>query len=925
MISFKRLMSKCKTLFRNRRMEEELEREITSHLTLLEDDFLRTGMNAEEARLAARRAYGGVEQAKQMHRDERSILWLEQLGQDIRYAIRQLCMAPGFAMTVILTIALGIGANTAIFTLVHAILMKSLPVGDPKSLIRIGDKPDCCLSDGFQHKSSGDFTIFSYPLYSSLRESTPEFAQLAAMQAAHNLISVRRANNAAQAEPSEFVTGNYFSTLGVRAFAGRTLTDADDQPGAAPAVVMSYQTWQSDFGSDLSVVGATFYLQSHPFTVVGIAPPGFFGDRISDNPPGFWIPLSTEPLLQQANSILHHPDECWLYVLGRIRPGVPLVPLQDKISSHLRQWIAVQDEYKKEDTARILPKLHVILTPGGAGIQDLQEKTGRELYLLLTISGFVLLVACANVAHLLLARGTKRKAEISVRLALGAARPRLIRQMLTESLLLSCLGGLAGLAFAYAGTRSIVALAFPGSPHSAINITPSLAVLGFAFVLSLITGVVFGIVPAWVTSQGDPAEALKAVNRAAGDRGGLLQRSLIVFQAALSLVLLVGAGLLTRSLRNVEHQDFGFQTANRYVLHLDPLGAGYKPEKLEALNRSLEQQFAAIPGMESVGLAIYSPLDGNDWSFDAYIPGRPKPGPQDDNSVLINRVSPNFFAAVGQPVIRGRGFSDGDTAGSQFVAVVNQAFAKKYFPNEDSIGRHFGVYDREDFGAYEIVGVVADAKYKQPRENAQAMFFGPLSQWQRNLKNPTAINLEAQTHYITSIVMGFRGVPQNLDATLRATLAHIDPNLTILDLRSLDQQLAGNFNQERLVARLTALFGLLTLVLASVGLYGITSYQVAQRTREIGLRMALGAQRNRMAALVMRGALIQVVVGLAVGVPISLLGAHWIQSQLYAVKSYDPLSLFMAIVVLSTAAVLASFLPARRAASIDPMQALRAD
>jgi predicted permease len=923
MISLRRLLSKCKTLFCNRQMEEELEREITSHLALLEEDFLRAGMSAEEARLAARRAYGGVEQAKQMHRDERSILWLEQLGQDIRYAIRQLRMAPSFAMTVILTIALGIGANTAIFTLVHAILMKSLPVGNPKSLIRIGDKPDCCLGDGLQH-GNGDFTIFSYPLYRSLRESTPEFAQLAAMQAAHNPISVRRANNTAQAEPSEFVTGNYFSTLGVGSFAGRTFTDADDQPGAAPAVVMSYQAWQSDYGSDLSVVGATFYLQSQPVTVVGIAPPGFFGDRISANPPAFWIPLSAEPLLQQANSILQHPDACWLYILGRVRPDVVLGPLQEKISSHLRQWIAIQEEYQRNGVASIVPRLHVILTPGGAGIQDLQEKTGNELYLLLTISGFVLLVACANVANLLLARGAKRKTETSMRMALGAARPRLIRQMLTESTLLSCLGGLAGLVFAYAGTRSIVALAFPGSPHSAINLTPSLAVLGFAFVLSLITGVVFGIVPAWITSYGDPAEALKGANRAGGERGGLPQKSLIVFQAALSLVLLVGAGLLSRSLRSLEHQDFGFQTSNRYVLHLDPLGAGYQPEKLDALNSRLEQQFAAIPGMQSVGLAIYSPLDGNDWSFDAYIPGRPKPGPQDE-AVLINRVSPNFFAAVGQPVTRGRGLSERDTAGSQFVAVVNQAFAKKYFPNEDPIGRHFGVYDREDFGAYEIVGVVANAKYKQPREDAQPMFFGPLSQWQRNLKNPTAINLETQTHYITSIVMSFREAPQNLDATLRSTLAHINPNLTILDLRSLDQQFAGNFNQERLVARLTALFGLLTLVLASVGLYGITSYQVAQRTREIGLRMALGAQRNRMAALVMRGALIQVVLGLAAGVPISLLGAHWIQSQLYVVKSYDPLSLFMAIVVLSLAAVLASFLPARRAASIDPMQALRAD
>ncbi len=919
----RRLLSKWRSFFRNDQVEAELEREISAHLALMEEDFLRSGMTADEARLAARRAYGGVEQAKQMHRDERSILWLEQLARDTRYAIRQLRKSPGFAITVILTMAFGIGANTAIFTLVHAILMKSLPVSDAKSLYRIGDRyDDCCFTNGLEHEN-GDFDIFSYENYRHLRESTPEFEQLAAVQADQALISVRRGQSTAQAKPGEYVSGNYFSTFGVGAFAGRVFTDADDKAGASPVVVMSYQTWQLDYAGDPSVIGATLYLQSQPVTVVGVAPPVFYGDRISANPPAFWIPLSAEPLLSQANSILHQPVACWLYLIGRIRPGTAMGPLQQKISANLRQWLLTQDEYLSHGFPALIPKVHVVLTPAGAGIQGLQQRTDKKLYLLLSISAVVLLVACANVANLMLARGVKRKIEISVRLALGSARSGLVRQMLTESVLLGCLGGLAGLAVAYAGTRMILALAFPDSLRSAIDTTPSPIVLGFAFLLSLVTGIVFGIMPAWVTSHADPAEALRGVNRSTGERASLPQKSMIVFQAAFSLVLLVGAGLLTKSLNNMEHQDFGLQTANRDVLHLDPLGAGYRPERLAALHQALEAQFAAIPGMQNVGLAMYSPLDGNSWTDGVFIPGRPEPGPNDDNDGLLDRVSPNFFAAVGQPVIRGRGFNPGDSADSRLVAVVNQAFAKKFFPNEDPIGRHFGIYEKEDIGAYEIVGVVANAKYTDPRAEAKAMFFEPLSQWQHNLKDPIFVNLETQTHYITSIVMEFHGTQQNLEVAVRRALANVDPNFAIINLRSLDFQLAGNFSQERLIARLTTLFGLLALLLTSIGLYGITAYQTNERTREIGLRMAFGADRNRVVGLVMRGAFVQVAVGLALGIPIAMAGAHVIASQLYLVKSYDPLSLLVAVVVLSVAAAIAGFVPARRAASIDPMQALR--
>jgi predicted permease len=420
----------------------------------------------------------------------------------------------------------------------------------------------------------------------------------------------------------------------------------------------------------------------------------------------------------------------------------------------------------------------------------------------------------------------------------------------------------------------------------------------------------------------EPAEALRGANRSSGERASLPQRSLIVFQAALSLVLLVSAGLLTRSLRNMEQQDFGLDTTNRFVLHLNPASAGYKAERLETLHQALEQEFAEIPGMQSVGLALYAPLDGNQWTFDVFIPGRPAPGPNDDATVLMNRVSPNFLESVGQPVVRGRGFTQADNADSQPVALVDQAFVKKFFPREDPIGRHFSDTDQQGKAEYEIVGVVADAKYTKPREQAQAMYFRPLSQWQL-LKDPVSMAVETQAHYINALVMRFHGQPQNLEAGVRRALSNVDPNLTIIDLHSFDYQVTGNFNQERLIARLATLFGLLTLLLATVGLYGLTSYQVNQRSKEIGLRMALGADRKSVVRLVMRGALVQVGLGMALGVPTALLGARLIADQLYGLTPYDPLSLGVSVAVLSAAAAIAGCIPARRAASIEPTRALR--
>ncbi|MGA2744568.1 MAG: ABC transporter permease [Candidatus Sulfotelmatobacter sp.] len=843
---------------------------------------------------------------------------------DLKLALRQFQKSPGFAATVILTISLGIGANVAIFTLVHAILLKSLPVANPASLYRIGDRDDCCVEGGFGN-DDGDFDLFSYELYRHFQDSAPEFEQLAAFQSAHNTMNVRAGTATAKAEFAEYVSGNYFSTFGLGAYAGRMLLPSDDIPGAAPVAVLSYQAWQIAHAGDPNVIGSTFYLQNQPFTIVGISPPGFFGDRINSNPPALWIPLNNEPVIEGETSILKQPETNWLYVLGRVRPGINPGSLQAKLSSSLRQWLATQAAFTSNGNETLIPKQYVVLAPGGAGVQNLQMETRSGLRLLMAISGLVLLVACANIANLLLAKGATRRAQTSISMALGASRSRLIRQMLVESLLLGCAGGLVGIAVAYAGARMILALAFPDSPNLPIHASPSLVVLGFAFALSLLTGLIFGIVPAWIGSHSDPAEALRGVNRSTRDRASLPQKSLIVFQAALSLVLLVGAGLLTKSLRNLEHQDFGLATANRYVFHFDPAGAGYNVSTVPAFNERVEREFSSLPGVQSAGLALYSTLEGNNWGEAIFVEGRPAPAPDADNDSSWDRVSPHFFETIGQSVLRGRGFTDQDTATSRMVAVVNQAFVKKFFPSEDPIGRHFGVFDQKYASDFEIVGIVADAKYSNPREPVRTMYFRPMTQFNTTVKERRFITAETRSLFPNSITLRYAGDAASLEPLVRRTLANINPNLTILDFKSLDYQVAGNFTEERLIGRLASLFGLLALVLASVGLYGITAYSVARRTSEIGLRMALGANRGDVVALVLRGASWQVGLGLAIGIPAALVSGHLMATQLYGVRTYDPLTLAGAVLVLAAFAAIAGFIPARRAASIEPMHALRTE
>jgi predicted permease len=852
---------------------------------------------------------------------------MNQLLQDIRYALRQLRKSPGFTLTAVITLALGIGANTAIFTLVHGILMRSLPVTNPAQLYRIGDTDDCCVEGGIPGDASdtGDFSIFSYDLYKYLRDSTPEFEQLAAVQAGQWGWSVRRGSALAKSLRGEFVSGNYFSTLGLGAYAGRVFTDSDDTPQAPPATVISYRAWQGEYASDPSIVGSTIYIQARPFTVIGIAPPGFFGDRLSDNPPDVWMPIHTEPYVRGPSSIMDHAEAHWLYPLGRVRPGTNIGALQAKLSVELRQWLYTRPLLTANGGSTIIPKQHVILSPGGGGIQNLQQETGKGLKMLMILSSFVLLIACANIANLMLARATTRRAEVAVRMALGAGRRRVIRQILTESVLLSCIGGVAGLAVAYAGSHTILALAFPDAKNMPIDASPSLPVLSFAFLVSLLTGVLFGAGPAWLSSHAQPAEVLRGVNRSTRDRSSLPQKALVVTQAALSVVLIAGAILMSKSLSNLEHQKFGIATSNRYVLHFDPAGAGYTADRLPALYREIELRFSSQPGVANVGMALYSPLEGDNWGECVIQQGHPAPRPGDKCGSTWDRVSTHFLDAIGVPMVRGRNFTEQDTATSPQVVVVNQTFANRFFPKQDPVGQHFGIDLPQYSGSWEIVGVFADFKLNNPRETVRPVYLRPLSQPFTGYKEAMMTSTETQSMFIGSIVLDFNHAPQDAEEMMRHTMAGVDPNLTISDVRSLNAQVAGNFTQERLIAQLTSLFGILALILASVGLYGVMSYFVARRTGEIGIRMALGATRPSVVAMVMRGALWQILIGLALGIPAALFAGHLMSSLLYGVGSYDPLALAGSILVLGACAAIAGYIPARRAASIEPMQALRTE
>jgi predicted permease len=825
-----------------------------------------------------------------------------------------------------MTLSLGIGGTTAIFTLMHAVMLRSLPVSDPARLYRIGDGDDGRVEGGPQ----GRWGMFSFPLYERLKAATPEFEDITAFYAGVAQLSVRRqgAEDAARPLRAEYVTGTYFSTLGVGAFSGRLFASDDDRPSAPPVVVLSHHAWQGAYGADPSVVGSTFVVEGHPFTAIGLTAPGFFGETLRGDPPDIWIPLQQEPMITGDGSLLRQSVSAWLRVIGRLRRDASIAGMAPRLTDILRQWIQSDAGYPSNwmpDIIRELPKQTITVVPAGAGIGLLKEQYGPSLQILLVMCGLVQLIACANVANLLLARAVARRVQTAVRLAIGATRRQIVAEALTESMLLAVAGGLAGLLVAMGAARLLVALAFRSAHFVPITTTPSLVVLAFAVGLALVTGIVFAAAPAWFATRTDPIDALRGSGRGTSDRSSRARTALLMVQATLSVVLVAGSMMLARSLDNLQHQDFGYRVQGRVAVGLNRLPATYTLQRLSPLHRDIEQRLARLPGVRGSALALYNPLTSN-WGETILVAGHP-PKASNESGASWDRVSADYLQNLGVTIVRGRAFTLADNETTAPVAIVNEAFVKRFFErDEEPLDQHFGIDLAENAGTFRIVGIVRDAKFVRSGLNktARPMFYVPLAQ-RVDYKNDQLRLIEVLSHFIQGIMLVTDSPPGDLEPLLRRTLAEADPNLTITTVRTMQQQIDLSFDRERAVASLAELFGIVALVLAAVGVYGVTAYTVAQQTNEIGIRMALGADRANVIQLVLRRACQRAAAGLVVGLPLAVGAARFMAAQLYGVSSWDPVALTVAAGSLAGCAFVAAIIPAGRAAAISPVSALRAE
>jgi putative ABC transport system permease protein len=851
---------------------------------------------------------------------------------DLRDAWRQLRKAPGIATTAIVTLALGIGATTAIFTLAHQVMLKSLPVTKPEELWRIGDKVRCCNWGGYTQGDDGDFSLFSWEAYKNFRTQAPEFVDLAALQAGNAPLGVRRLGSPAQAETrnGEYVSGNFFRTFGVQPWMGRLMTDADDVEGASPVAVMSYRIWTGKYSADPSVVGATYQINGHPFTVIGVAAPGFYGAKLAGwGMPDFWLPLTAELLIDGETARLNRPNSNFLDLIGRVRPGANSGTLEAKLKVVFHDWLASHVPDMEPGEKQLWTRQTLRLVPGGAGVAAMRDQYEDGLKLLLIAAGCVLLVACANLANLMVARGLKNRGQTSVRVALGASRGRLVRAVLAESMLLSIVGGALGIAVAYAGTKLIVSFAFQtggANNYVPIEAAPSWPVLLFTFGLSMLTGVLFGIAPAWMLSSADPAQALRSSGRSVAGGRSWAQKSLVIVQIAVSIVLLSAAALLGKSLSNLENQNFGFETKDRYIAWINPMLGNYKPEQMEPMFRQIDDRLLQIPGVRMVAPALYAPMTGDSWNNSVRIEGRPEPDPKADTGAGFVRVMPGFFETIDSKILLGRPISERDTAAMRPVAVVNQAFVKQFFNGQNPIGQHFGPSRIKYSASYQIVGVVNDLRYMTYAYNkpVRPMYWVAEAQTVP-FDDPAFRSGDVWSKYLYNIVLWAPGKPPDIEERVRKALAGVDPGLVLYGVDPYSKVVSADFQQQRLIAILTTLFGALGLVLAAVGLFGVLAYTVERRTSEIGVRMALGADRGRVVGMVLAGAFLQVGMGLGIGIPAAIGAGKLMTVQLFGVQPWDPVMLTIATLLLSLAALVASLVPAWRAACVEPMTALRTE
>ena len=831
---------------------------------------------------------------------------------DIRYGLRMLIKKPGFTFIAVLSLALGIGANTAIFSLLDAVMLKSLPVHEPEKLVLFGNGKDMGATNGFPYQS---WDLFSYPFYRQAQQHTDVFSGVASVLSiswtVHGFVNANDASSEIEKIEVQPVSGSYFPVLGVNAAAGRVLTEADDQnAGGHPVTVVSYAWWQRRLGGDPSAVGKTITIDNTAYSIVGIAPKEFFGTTVG-GAPDMWIPLAMQKQLPPAHWDGRNDEEFQsLFLIGRLRDGVSAEQASSVINLLFKQSLATRaGAQPNADQQRGLKNASIELTPVSRGLSTLRDEFSVSLKVLMGVVALVLLIASANVANLLLAHGAARSREFAVRMAVGAGRMRLVRQLFTESSLLAILGGAVGVALSWWGSRLLLLMASDGPDALPVNVTPNLRILGFTMGVSLLCAIVFGTAPALRAARTEPNTSLKGGKSSARNvLRNPLGKTFVVGQVAISLVLLVMAGLFVRTLIKLQSIPSGFNQENAMLFQVDTSATGYKPDdpKLPALLRDVEDKVKTIPGVQAASFAFFTFHQGF-WTSPAYS--------SEDNiadtrsRVLRNNIVGNdFFTAMGIPLVQGRGFGPEDTAKSQKVAVVSESMARKFFPNGSPVGKRFGIDGPKSTGDCEVIGVVKDAKYGTLKEEFRPMAYYPHAQ---------------RPEVVSNLVVRLSGSPSSIVPQIRETIRQVNRNLPVDDVVSLSDHIGRSLVQQKLVARLASFFGLLAVLLACVGLYGVMSYGVARRTNEIGIRMALGARGRSVLWLVLREALVLVVIGLGVGLVTSLLVTKTAESLLYELKPNDPLTISIAALLLAVVAFVAGYLPARRAARVNPIVALR--
>jgi predicted permease len=894
-------------LFHRKQADQALDDELRDHLERKTQEYVAQGMTQEEARRRARLDLEGFEQTKERCRDARRVNWIQDLAQDLHYGLRMLRKSPGFTAVAVVTLALGIGANTAIFSLMDQVLLQLLPVKHPEQLAVVAER-------GIRFGDSWGENDISYPMYRDFRNHNQVFSGMFCRFPTG--ISLGYGDRTERVD-AELVSGSYFPVLGVTAAIGRTVTPDDDRvPGGHPVAMLSYSFWQSRFSSDPSIVGKQIVTNGYTFTVIGVSQAGFDGVE-----PGYkaklFVPMMMKAQMTPRSGGLEDRSLSWVSAFGRLKPGISIAQANASLQPLMHSILEAEvreprlQHYSDYDRAQFL-KSTVELLPGSRGLSGLRERMQTPLWVLAALSGAVLLLACANLANLLLARATARESEMAVRLAIGADRRRIIRLLLVESLLLSIIGAAAGLALAFLADRILLATYFPGDSAGDFTISsvPNMDVLVFALGTTLLTTLVFGLAPAIQSSRTDVAPAINdRAGSGARARQAFLRKLLVAGQIALALLLLIGASLFLRTLANLETTGPGFLTEHLVTFRVDPSLNGYTDERTKDFFRRLTDDLQSLSGVSSVGLSTMPFLQGYGWSNPVIAEGYVT-DPGQEQPATLNEIGPNLFKTLEVPILAGRDITPFEI---RPVALINESFARKYFTGRNPIGLHIGLVNEQsaaqDVPNLEVVGVVKDLKFKNLRDPAPVQAYYPY--WQ-------GAKFRFMTFYVRT-----RFDQRQVMETVRGQVRRLDPNVPVVDLRTIDEQIGVSLKTERLVASLSAVFGALATALAVIGLYGVVAYSVARRRREIGIRVALGALQSDVLWMVMQQVVVVSGAGLVVGGLLAFALSSLIRSQLYGLQPHDPFTFVSAALVLAAAACVAGLVPSWGASRVDPMVALR--